>query len=211
MPCVSIAVLARAPVPGSTKTRLIPALGAEGAAALQSALMRRALATACAAQLGQVTLWCWPDCDHPAFASARTDFDVELVPQTGADLGERMSSAFGRLCLSGPTLLIGTDCPALNEAHLRDAATALASGSDAVIIPADDGGYVLIGLRRAIPSLFADMPWGSSDVLTETRARLRRGGWRWEELSALWDVDRPEDLRRLAESGLMPAGLGCGR
>ncbi len=94
------------------------------------------------------------------------------------------------------TLLIGTDCPALTGKHLRAAASALAD-HDAVLIPAEDGGYVLIGLTHAVPELFTDMPWGSAGVAAETRARLAHLGLRWRELDALWDVDRPEDLARL--------------
>ena len=200
---VDIAIFARAPVAGRAKTRLIPRLGAEGAAALQHALIRRSLRTALAANLGSVFLWCTPDCDHPAFSGSSEQFGVPLYPQHGADLGARMFHAFTRLCRRGEALAIGTDCPALTVGELHAAAGALREGNDAVFVPAEDGGYVLVGLRHPIASLFHGIPWGSDRVMDQTRAHLRRAGLRWRELTPSWDVDRPEDLDRLRASGLM--------
>ena len=109
--------------------------------------------------------------------------------------------------------MIGTDCPALTAGELRAAAKALQAGNDAVFVPAEDGGYVLIGLRHPIASLFYGIPWGTDQVMDHTRARLRSAGLRWQELAPLWDVDRPEDLDRLRASGLMAergGGSGSG-
>ena len=114
-----------------------------------------------------------------------------------------MFDAFNRLCAKGPVLLIGTDCPALMSAHLRMAASTLREGDDAVFLPAEDGGYVLAGLRRPESCLFTDMPWGSAEVMTETRRRLRQHSIRWREPTRLWDVDNPEDIARLRSSGMM--------
>ena len=204
---VDIAIFARAPVAGEAKTRLIPRLGAEGAAALQHALIHRALATAVAAELGSVSLWCSPECEHPAFVSFSKRFGVPLYQQRGADLGARMFHAFSRLCREREALLIGSDCPALTIAELRTAARALQEGNDAVIVPAEDGGYVLVGLRHPVASLFYGIPWGSDGVMDHTRARLRDAGLRWRELPTSWDVDRPEDLDRLRSSGLMAEAM----
>jgi len=200
-----LAILAKAPVPGLAKTRLIPRLGPDGAARLQAVLTERAVATACAAGLGPVTLWCTPDCTHPAFPELTERYGVALRPQTGADLGERMAAAIAHHAAQGPVLLTGTDCPALTPDHLRAAATALASGYDAVVFPAEDGGYVLIGLAAPQPALFEGIAWGSDRVMAETRARLRALGLSWSEPALLWDLDRPEDLERLAALG---AALG---
>lgn len=200
---VAIAVFARTPLPGQAKTRLIPSLGAEGAADLQRAFILRTVRTAAAAGLGPVSLWCAPDCAHEVFSQCRRDFGVSLYPQCGADLGERMFNALARLCEQGPALLIGTDCPALTPAHLTLAAQALREGDDAVLLPAEDGGYVLVGLRRAETFLFKGVSWGCADVMTETRERLRRGAWSWQEPVQLWDVDEPADLERLEDSRLM--------
>jgi glycosyltransferase A (GT-A) superfamily protein (DUF2064 family) len=101
--------------------------------------------------------------------------------------------------ISRPTLIIGTDCPALTPAHLQQAAAAL-SENDAVLIPAEDGGYVLIGLRQPAPAVFAEIAWGSAQVLASTRQRLRHLGYSWHELPTLWDVDEAADLTRLSLS-----------
>jgi glycosyltransferase A (GT-A) superfamily protein (DUF2064 family) len=98
---------------------------------------------------------------------------------------------------------MGTDCPALTVGELRAAAGALREANDAVFVPAEDGGYVLVGLRHAVDSLFYGIPWGDDRVMDHTRERLRSAGLRWQELAPSWDVDRPEDLARLRASGLM--------
>jgi hypothetical protein len=92
--------------------------------------------------------------------------------------------------------LIGSDLPTLDHAVLQDARDAL-QHNDVVLVPAEDGGYGLIGLRQADSLLFEDIPWGTAQVLEATRARLRRRNMRWAELPPVWDVDRPEDLLRL--------------
>jgi rSAM/selenodomain-associated transferase 1 len=209
MPRTSVAVFARAPVPGKAKTRLVPRLGAVGAATLQRLLAERALRTAIASNVGHVYLWCWPDAAHAFFAQCRTTLHVRLRVQRGSDLGARMHDAFTRLCATGPALLIGTDCPALAPADLCAAAAALGGGNDAVVVPAEDGGYVLIGLRRPLPMLFDDMPWGTDQVMSRTRERLRAANVAWRELPSAWDVDRPADFDRLLASGLMPGLTPC--
>jgi hypothetical protein len=203
----AVAVFARAPVPGEAKTRLIPSLGAAGAARLQAAFIRRALRTATDAALGPVSLWCAPDCTHPAFTACRDEFAVPLVPQHGTDLGARMLHAFTVLCPRQPVLLVGTDCPALGVGALHAAAAVLREGDDAVFIAAEDGGYVLIGLARPLAPVFDDIAWGSDRVMAQSRDRLRAAGVRWRELAPSWDVDTPEDLARLRASGIMSAAL----
>ena len=189
---VSIAILSRAPVPGQTKTRLIPALGAQGAADLHRSFLHATVRTALQANLGPVTLWCTPDTSHPEFTACAALGPLTLRQQAEGDLGNRMLAT-----INGPTLIIGTDCPALTPELLQQAACAL-SENDAVLIPAEDGGYVLIGLRQPTASIFADMTWGCATVLEQTRLRLRAAGLRWVELPALWDVDEAADLTRLA-------------
>jgi uncharacterized protein len=193
---VQVAVLAKAPIPGLAKTRLAPVLGAQGAARLQRELTRRALRTAMAAGLGPVTLWCAPDARHRFFRALQRTTGVRCLVQSGGDLGDRMHTAFQWHCTQGPMLLIGTDCPVLQPAHLRLAAKALLDGADAVLQPAEDGGYVLIGLHRPQPALFLGMTWSTERVLADTRERACEAGLRVHELDMLWDVDRPEDLAR---------------
>ncbi|HZD29246.1 MAG TPA: TIGR04282 family arsenosugar biosynthesis glycosyltransferase [Xanthobacteraceae bacterium] len=197
---IAIAVLAKAPLPGFAKTRLIPALGAEGAALLQARLVEHSVATACAARIGPVTLWGAPDESHPLFQAIGARLGVVLARQEGGDLGERMLAAVAAADM--PVLVIGTDCPALTSDHLRTAADILRSGADAAIIPAEDGGYALIGLRAPARTLFSEMHWSVPSVMEETRRRLRDLGMRWQEPVTLWDLDLPEDIERLREIGL---------
>jgi rSAM/selenodomain-associated transferase 1 len=189
-----VIVFAKAPVPGAAKTRLIPALGADGAARLHARLVERALETACAAHLGPVELCCAPDRAHPFFAACAARFGAVLTDQGAGDLGERMHRA---LAAKLPAVLIGADCPAMTADYLREAAAALAAGLDVALGPAEDGGYVLVAANRIRPDAFARIGWGGPDVMAEQRSRLREGSWRWTELAPLWDVDRPEDLARI--------------
>ena len=192
---VSIAILAKAPVPGRVNTRLIPAIGAHAAAVLQERLTERAVATALAAGVGPVTLWCAPDATHSTFLKLVTQQRIILKRQPEGDLGVRMLAATA--ATSGPVLVIGTDCPALTELHLRGAANSLREGNDVVIIPAEDGGYVLIGTRTAQPAIFAGIEWGTSTVLAESRARIIEERLVLMEQPPLWDVDTEADLARL--------------
>jgi uncharacterized protein len=194
---VQVAVLAKAPIPGLAKTRLIPALGAQGAARLQRQLTQRTVRSALDARIGPVTLWCMPHAQHRFFRALSRTTGVNCLVQPGGDLGDRMHTAFRLHCAQGPLLLIGTDCPVLRPSHLRKAARALIDGDDAVFYPAEDGGYVLVGLRRPQPALFDAMTWGTAGVMSATRARASSRGLRVREFETLWDVDVPEDLARL--------------
>ena len=197
---VAVAVLAKAPIAGFAKTRLIPVLGARGAAVLQERLVERAVETACAAAIGPVTLWTTPDESHPVFQSIGARLGITLARQADGDLGARMLAAItaANTCV----LLIGSDCPALTLDHLRAAADVLRDRAPAVVIPAEDGGYALIGLRTSEPALFSDMPWSTPLVMNETRRRLRTLGLTWCEPVMLWDVDLPQDLERMRGIGL---------
>lgn len=204
---VAVAILAKAPIAGFAKTRLIPVLGARGAAVLQERLVERAVETACAAAIGPVTLWATPDESHPVFQSIGAHLGITLARQADGDLGARMLAAItaANTCV----LLIGSDCPALTLDHLRAAADVLRDRAPAVVIPAEDGGYALIGLRTPEPALFSDMPWSTPLVMNETRRRLRTLGLTWHEPVTLWDVDLPQDLERMRGIGLhdlIPSG-----
>jgi rSAM/selenodomain-associated transferase 1 len=190
---VDIAVLAKAPVPGRVKTRLIPTIGAHAAAILQERLTEHAVETATAAMTGAVTLWCAPDPSHPSFRALGIRHAIALRRQADGDLGARMLAA----TYGGPTLVIGTDCPALTAGHLGAAADTLRAGAEVVLIPAEDGGYVLIGTRTPCPALFETMIWGTDTVLIETRARIAARRLRARELPPLWDVDTADGLDRM--------------
>ncbi len=200
---VRVAVFAKAPVPGAVKTRLAALLGPEGAAALHAQLVRHALAAAVRSGVGAVELHCAPDESHAFFAGCAREFGVALRRQEGADLGERMRHASDDALAAGrASLIIGTDCPALDPGELREAARELAR-HDAVLKPAEDGGYVLIGFSRRIPGVFEGIDWGGASVAADTRARLARGGAAWKELTTSWDLDRPEDYARAQAEGLL--------
>jgi rSAM/selenodomain-associated transferase 1 len=190
----TIAILAKAPIPGLAKTRLIPEIGAHAAAVLQERLTARIAETAVAANLGPVVLWAAPDLRHAAFAELATRLPLQLLRQPEGDLGARMLAAIQ--AAAGPVLVVGTDCPALDENALRRAAAALGS-HDLVAIPAEDGGYVLIGGNMPEPRLFTAMTWGTDGVMAETRRRIAALGLSLHELAPLWDVDDGAGLMRL--------------
>jgi len=191
-------VFARAPRPGQTKTRLIPALGPQGAAVLHAAMIYRSLETALSAGLGEVELWCADHPDDPFMEECARRFQVTLRQQQGSDLGQRMFNALKDARQAGHhALLMGTDCPALSGAHLRQASHWLDQGAGLVLGPAEDGGYVLIGAGRLEEGLFTDMPWGTDAVLHETLTRAARLELAVKTLPPLPDMDRPEDLVRL--------------
>ena len=182
-----IIVFAKAPVAGQAKTRLIPRLGAWRAARLHARLVRETLQTALAARCGPVEVH--GTRAHSLFRSLRVPFRL----QRGDDLGERMYHALARA--RRPAIVIGTDCPALAPADLRRAARYLRAGYQAVIAPAEDGGYALLGLRRVKLHFFQAIEWGGPGVYAETATRL--AGYRWRALRTVWDVDRPDDLERV--------------
>lgn len=186
-----VLVFARAPVAGQAKTRLIPALGAEGAARLHARLVRGALEAASASEAGPVELWCTPDCNHDFLRDCGRDFDCRLQVQPDGHLGQRMRVALE----SGlPAVLLGSDAPGLTADTVRAAAAALGAGNDCALVPALDGGYVLIGLAVPAPGLFEGIVWGGPEVLVETRRRCRQQGLHCKELPPCPDIDRPEDL-----------------
>jgi uncharacterized protein len=192
---IHLIIMAKAPVAGYAKTRLIPALGADGAAQLAARLLNHTLQQARAAGFNALTLACAPDTTHAAFASQS---GVALVAQGEGDLGARMQRQVERAFEQGAerVIVIGTDAPALNANMLRRAADSLAD-SDAVFVPAFDGGYALIGLRRLLPTLFDAMPWSTSAVMATTRERLAQAAWQHTELPAVHDIDEAADLVHL--------------
>lgn len=197
----TLLVFARAPVAGHAKTRLIPALGPVGAAELHARLVRHTLKNAVAADIGPVTLCCTPDEQHPFFEQCAREFGVGLQVQQGDDLGQRMAHALAcSLIEQRQALLIGTDCPALGPEILRKAAQRLNEKVAAVFVPAEDGGYALVGVRQPMPAIFEGIAWGTSAVMAQTRQHLQRLSLDWHELPALNDVDTPDDLTRLQQT-----------
>ncbi|MBI3376217.1 MAG: TIGR04282 family arsenosugar biosynthesis glycosyltransferase [Betaproteobacteria bacterium] len=199
-----VIVFARPPLPGRVKTRLIPALGAAGAARLQARLIDRALNTARNAHPACVELHGAGVRGSSRLRALARRHSVRLIAQASGDLGRRMALAIERgLRRSRRVVLIGSDCPVLRPGDLRRAASRLAGGYDAVFAPAEDGGYTLVAMRRASRQVFDSIEWSGPVVMSATRTRLAELGWRWSELPPGWDIDRPEDYRRLTASGLL--------
>ncbi|MCM0607951.1 MAG: TIGR04282 family arsenosugar biosynthesis glycosyltransferase [Ideonella sp. WA131b] len=199
-PDTALIVFAKAPVAGQAKTRLIPALGAEAAAALAARMLRHTLAQGAAAGFGTLELCAAPDASHPALVDAAQAHGAALTEQGDGDLGARMQRALSRrLATHARVLLIGTDAPALDTGVLHDAAAALAA-HDAVFVPALDGGYALVGLARqpAAPArLFDGIAWSTAAVMAATRERAAGLGLRTALLAPLPDIDEPADLAHL--------------
>lgn len=192
-----ILIFAKAPVPGAVKTRMIPALGAEGAAMLHTALVERVIETAISTRL-DVVLCCAPDTTHRYFQDCAEDFGLSLAAQLPADnLGQRMLHSLNEALLQWPqALLIGADCAAFGKKHLLEAAEKLTT-HDVIVTPAEDGGYVLIGANKTRVAMFDNIEWGTEKVMAQQRVAFDAAALDWVEMPTLWDVDRPEDLPRL--------------
>lgn len=196
-PDAVLIIFCKAPIPGQVKTRLLPALSAEQAADLHAELATKTLQKAVAGRLCPVQLWCSPTTEHAFFTGAAASLPITLHRQQGSDLGERMHRAFcSALENHSHALLIGCDCPSLTAQDLEQALLALKRGRDVVLGPAEDGGYVLIGLNQARPELFDGMSWGTAEVLAQTRRRIAEYRLSRYEIGEQWDVDTPDDLRR---------------
>lgn len=206
MNAVRIIIIAKEPRPGLAKTRLIPALGTQGAAELADQLLRHTVTQALAADVGPVELCVTPDRRADYWHHWHNNERIELTEQCDGDLGKRMATAAQRGLASGlPVMLIGTDCPQLEAPRLQTMAAALTQ-QDACLCPVLDGGYSLLGLRRFDSLLFSDIPWSTDQVMALTRDRLRQLGWGWHESEPLWDLDEPTDLARLQQHPPLSGG-----
>lgn len=205
-----VALFAKAPAFGRVKTRMEGALGRHGALALHKALISYVFTNLSAANLCPVQVWVAADQGASSVDVAHDDLFLSLcnkkdiLLQCEGDLGRRMSHAARHvLQRSDYVVLVGADCASVDAAYLEQALQALEGGESIVIGPAQDGGYVLLGLRTVPECLFKDIAWGEASVLDATRQSLARAGLTWHELEPRWDVDRPEDLERLRD--LRPA------
>lgn len=192
-----IVIFAKAPVPGRVKTRLIPALGPDGAAALARTMLEDTIREASAAAVGPVELCTCPAPDHVDWQRHLPEGRVALTAQGDGDLGVRMAHAAERVIAEeGSILLIGTDCPELDRHRLREAILQL-ENYDAVLHPAHDGGYPLIGLMRFDPSLFEGITWSGPTVAVDTIRRIKALGWSLWQGETLRDIDEPADLEAI--------------
>jgi rSAM/selenodomain-associated transferase 1 len=196
----AVILLARAPShPG--KTRLTAHLPADRAAALRRALLVDTFEAIKRTRVPIVVAFS-PDGGEEEMCELVGAPNVRFVPQFGADLGARMSHAIETALADGgqAVVLVGSDLPSLPPARITAAFDLLEHGADVVLGPSEDGGYYLIGMRRVVRELFTDIPWGAADVLARTRAAAERVRLKVALVEQWYDVDRPEDVQRVAAS-----------
>jgi uncharacterized protein len=194
---IRIVIMAKAPVAGFAKTRLIPALGAQGTAGLAQIMLRHTVHTALTARLGAVEICATPDATDSGWQNLALPGQLCWTTQGDGDLGERMARAASRTIQQGEAvLLVGTDCPAIDAGVLRKAAHALQK-HDVSLIPTFDGGYALLGLKKFDTSLFNNMPWSTDAVASITFNRIQQLGWQVSTLPKMHDIDEPADLQYL--------------
>ena len=191
-----ILIFSKAPIVGEVKTRLVPYITAEQTAKLHEELTHDRLHMCTSAKLCDVQLWCSPDTRHPFFVDCRRRYGVQLQTQSGNNLGERMSATM-KIMLSQykKIIIIGTDAPALDIDSI-DAVINELERRDIVLVPAEDGGYVLLAASAYHEDLLLDVPWGTEAVLESTVRNIEKLGLSYSLLGTCWDVDRPEDLER---------------
>lgn len=192
----------KSPRLGAVKTRLAPALNEVQRSELHSQLTEWVCSQVSESLLSHHQLWVEGDIGHPLFVRLSQQFGAEIFRQQGDDLGEKLRFGLSEgLQRYEGVFLIGSDCPFLSKAYLFEAMKTL-QNHDAVIAPASDGGYVLLGLKKKPESVFSEMPWGSDKVFSLTRDRLVGLGCSIAELPTLDDIDRPEDLSLLSSNHL---------
>jgi rSAM/selenodomain-associated transferase 1 len=192
-----ILVYAKAPVAGKVNTRLIADIGVQAATRLQHELIHHRLSMLSDASLCDVRLMCAPDQQHQNFLQCKKQYAVSLADQTGDGLGERMlNGVVAALQQYKYCVIIGTDAPALDAQSIKRVLEFLHGGTEVVLVPAEDGGYVLIAMQQAHAFLFQDIRWGSAEVMQQTRSRLNENRVSFEELASCWDIDRLEDYQR---------------
>lgn len=191
-----LCIFARAPEHGKVKTRLARALGADVALHAHRVLVERCLRQLAGIDDMQVQLWVAGERDNPGVAAWAADWKLPVYWQQGASLGARMAHAIETMLAVAPlAIVVGSDVPGLDAAYVASAVAAL-KDHDAVLGPADDGGYVLIGARRPVPELFVDVPWGSANVTKATLEHAGQSGLQVALLEELWDVDTQADWQR---------------
>ena len=196
-PDTAILLFAKAPVEGKVNTRLIADIGVQAATQLQHDLIVQRLLMLTRANLCAVSLMCSPDVQHDYFVHCKEQYPITLLAQSGADLGVRMFNGIKQALQQYKyCIVIGTDAPALDEVLISQAIERLKSGNEVVFVPAEDGGYVLLGLQKPYELLFQDISWGSAKVMQQTRNKLNDNNISFNELATCWDIDRLEDYQR---------------
>ena len=194
---VRIIIFTKAAQAGFTKTRLIPALGKQGAANLAKKMLIHTLNQSLEAGVGPVEMCVTPPPTDSIWQEYAVLGDLEYSDQGTGDLGERLSRVTQRVIDRGESLLIiGTDCTQLTATHLQRAKESL-HNFDSILIPATDGGYVLFGLNFFHASLFESIKWSTDTVYAETTERLETLGRTIKFFPSMNDIDEPKDLKFL--------------
>ncbi|MDE0797998.1 MAG: TIGR04282 family arsenosugar biosynthesis glycosyltransferase [Nitrosomonadaceae bacterium] len=194
---VRIIIFTKAAQAGFTKTRLIPALGKQGAANLAKKMLIHTLNQSLEAGVGPVEMCVTPPPTDSIWQEFAVLGDLEYSDQGTGDLGERLSRVTQRVIDRGESLLIiGTDCTQLTATHLQRAKESL-HNFDSILIPATDGGYVLFGLNFFHASLFESIKWSTDTVYAETTERLETLGRTIKIFPSMNDIDEPKDLKFL--------------
>ena len=193
-----LGVMARAPVAGRCKTRLLPALGAEGAASLYDAMLRDSLDAYARVRATRYVVLGAPEENGCAALRALARAPWEVIPQTGSGLGQRLAAAMTTLGASGDAVVIASsDSPMAPVEALEAARGILCAPRHVLLGPCTDGGYYLVGVSETQLGILSGITWSTSAVLTETRARCRTLGLAVSELPVTFDVDVPADLGTL--------------
>jgi hypothetical protein len=192
-------LFAKRPRLGAVKTRLVPRLQPEQVLALYTAFLQDQLRFVLSFYGPERAVELCADGPWTVPASfARLPEELERTQQGAGDLGERMLRAFTRSRgNAAATVIVGADAPTLPHDHVTEAFRRLAAGVPAVVSPAEDGGYVLIGMAEPLPELLRGIPWGGGRVLEATRRQARQRAIRFEEIDPWYDVDDPGGLDRL--------------
>jgi rSAM/selenodomain-associated transferase 2/rSAM/selenodomain-associated transferase 1 len=194
---IRIVIIAKAPIEGFAKTRLIPALGIQGAADVAKKLLQHTINQVAEAQLNSVELCVAPDKNHAAWQEVKIPNQFIITNQIQGDLGARLAEVTKRtIDAEEAVILIGTDCPSI-DAKLLEKVALLLEEKDTVIIPATDGGYVLLALNYFDKTLFTNISWSTETVYAETINRIESLNWNYISLPAMHDIDTEDDLKNL--------------
>ena len=203
-PNAQVLIFAKQAIPGEVKTRLIPALGVVSATKLHCAMTKRVASMLSISALTPFRFAVAGDVEDALFAGSKGC--LPPISQVGSDLGERMLNAakyafedkqgLGDLA-PDYVVIVGADCPSLEPVHIEKTLERLVSGVEVVFVPAEDGGYVLVGMSRVVAELFEDIDWGTAEVLRMSLRNLSEAGVSTHCLAPLWDVDTEEDLLKL--------------
>ena len=190
-----VMIFCKAPIEGEAKTRLAKDIGNKSAIEVHRQLVKHCLDRVCALKSAEIELWAWPSKSHPYFKSIENNYKISIRTQVDGNLGRKMAHAFCSGDQGQSKLIIGTDCPTVDVDYLERAIEVLKSGADYVVGPAEDGGYVLIGMNDADLRVFEDIDWGTDCVLRQTLEKMQG---KINLLNTMWDVDNKCDLERLS-------------